>query len=212
MRNLGKVASPFLLILALALSSSCGLNPPENLKLGGPSALPDGDACPDGAELREEKDTNIELPAGGGLKVALGYAVMCGRSSDERFLKDGLFMGWGQDGELAVKGQFSRGTPSGSWELLFPSGQTLAAFNLAGGKVSALGEYFDEEGEPTPAPSLIDADTIGGSGAYTTFLERFENTPQAGLARQRLATARFKESGHFITKRINISGWGGMAS
>jgi hypothetical protein len=195
--------------IALLFLSSCGLSPPEHIKLGGPSVLPTGDDCRGDYELKELSGTSIQLPAGGGIETKLTYAVMCGKEVNDRFIRNGLYVGWGNGGDFVVRGQFRRNKPSGTWSLFYPNGKPRASIKLQGTKVSDVGEYFDAKGAHDPAPAFLDAETLGTAAAFDTFLKRHPKAPQVNQARQRHAAARFKESGHFVSQRVSINSRGG---
>ena len=101
----------------LLLLTGCGLSPPSHIKLDGGSALPTGDDCRDGYQLKEAYATSLKLPVGDGVDVKLSYAVMCGKKAGDRFVKNGLYVGWGNSGHLIARGQFRHDSPSGKWTI-----------------------------------------------------------------------------------------------
>ena len=195
-----ETASRWFLWGALAvLSAGCGgLNPPENLRLDVLGQLPDESQCGENRELREERGVEVTLEPGGGFALVLAYAVVCSRERGETFIRDGLAVGWGEQGELVARGEFRKGEPAGQWEIYHPNGQLRARVNSQGAGQS-VGEYFTEDGSPDLALTFIDVARVGTSKAYDDFMASFPEAEQVAEARQLAKAARFRESGALVS-------------
>jgi len=182
----------------------CGLTPPDNLRLNvasGAITFPTADSCADSTQLREAQELALTLPEAAGGTIAMRYAVMCGTEIEGRAVRQGLYLGWSEDGSLAARGAFAEDRPHGQWELFHPNGELRARLVLNMGAMVNLGEFFDAAGKPDPEKSFDAAKLLGSVKAYEELLARFPDATFRGEAMQKLAATELAQSGAYISKK-----------
>ena len=194
-------------VIAWTLASmcimACGLAPPQNIQLraaGGEVAMPTSSDCPDDADLHEQRGVTWQQQAVTPGKMALAYAVGCGRDGkNEQLLRDGPWLGWYANGRLALRGSFRNGRANGAWEVFHDNGKLSARVRMAHGKPAALGEYFDRGGAPDRARTMRVATAVDTAAAYKLALERFPRAPLRMQFLQNIARLEFAASGAYIS-------------